>query len=68
MTYEVVINGNTHRVELTKGEKTWVCKVDDSMMEVDAAFTAVPGWGALRGSCSSGLQGSTGRPFPEWCR
>jgi biotin carboxyl carrier protein len=40
MTYEVVINGNTHRVELTKGEKTWVCKVDDSMMEVDAAFTA----------------------------
>ncbi len=40
MTYDVVINGTTHRVELTKGEKTWVCKVDDAMMEVDAAFTA----------------------------
>lgn len=40
MTYDVVINGNTHRVELAKGEKTWICKVDDSMMEVDAVFTA----------------------------
>jgi len=40
MIYDVIINGNTHRVELTKGEKTWLCKVDDTMMEVDAAFTA----------------------------
>ncbi len=40
MTYDVVINGNTHRVELTKNEHTWLCKVDDTMMEVDAAFTA----------------------------
>lgn len=40
MTYDVIINGNTHRVELTKGEKTWLCKVDNTMMEVDAAFTA----------------------------
>jgi biotin carboxyl carrier protein len=40
MTYDVVINGTTHRVELTKGDKTWICKVDDTMMEVDAAFTA----------------------------
>ncbi len=40
MTYDVVINGTTHRVELTKGDKTWTCKVGDTMMEVDAAFTA----------------------------
>ena len=40
MIYDVVINGSTHRVELTKREKTWLCKVDDTMMEVDAAFTA----------------------------
>lgn len=40
MTYDVIINGNTHRVELTKGEGTWLCKVDDTMMEIDAAFTA----------------------------
>ncbi|HEU5403627.1 MAG TPA: biotin/lipoyl-containing protein [Terriglobales bacterium] len=40
MIYDVVIDGTTHRVELTKGEKTWVCKVDDAMMEVDAEFTA----------------------------
>lgn len=40
MIYDVIINGTTHRVELTKGEKTWLCKVDDTMMEVDAVFTA----------------------------
>jgi biotin carboxyl carrier protein len=40
MTYDVVINGTTHRVELIRGEKTWICKVDDAMMEVDAALTA----------------------------
>ncbi len=40
MIYDVIIDGSTHRVELTKGENTWLCKVDDTMMEVDAAFTA----------------------------
>src|SRR5512146_3007677 len=40
MIYDVVIDGTTHRVELTKREKTWLCKVDDTMMEIDAAFTA----------------------------
>lgn len=40
MIYDVVIEGTTHRVELTMRESTWVCKVDDAMMEVDAAFTA----------------------------
>jgi biotin carboxyl carrier protein len=40
MTYDVVVDGKTHRLELTKGEKTWLCKVDDHMIEVDAALTA----------------------------
>ncbi len=40
MTYDVIINGTSHRVELTKQENCWVCKVDDTMMELDAAFTA----------------------------
>jgi biotin carboxyl carrier protein len=40
MIYDVVIDGTTHRVELTKRENTWLCKVDDTMMELDAAFTA----------------------------
>ena len=40
MTYDVVVDGKTHRLELTRGEKTWLCKVDDELMEVDAALTA----------------------------
>jgi len=40
MIYEVSINGTPHRVELLKGDKTWTCRVDESEMEVDAAFTA----------------------------
>jgi biotin carboxyl carrier protein len=40
MTYDVVVDGKTHRLELTRGEKTWLCKVDDEMIEVDAALTA----------------------------
>ena len=40
MTYEVVVDGKTHRLELTKREKTWMCKVDDQQIEVDAALTA----------------------------
>jgi biotin carboxyl carrier protein len=40
MIYDVIIDGTTHRVELTKRESRWLCKVDDAMMEVDAAFTA----------------------------
>ena len=40
MTYDVIINGQTHRVELNKGEKTWLCRVDDYEMELDAAITA----------------------------
>ena len=40
MTYDVVVDGKTHRLELTKGEKTWLCKVDGHPLEVDAAITA----------------------------
>jgi biotin carboxyl carrier protein len=40
MTYDVVVDGKTHQVELTRGEKTWLCKVDGQEMELDAALTA----------------------------
>jgi biotin carboxyl carrier protein len=40
MTYDVVVDGKTHRLELTKGEHTWLCKIDGQEMEVDAALTA----------------------------
>ena len=40
MTYDVVVDGKTHQVELTRGEKTWHCKVDGQEIEVDAALTA----------------------------
>jgi biotin carboxyl carrier protein len=40
MTYDVIVDGKTHRLELTRGEKTWLCKVDDQEIEVDAALTA----------------------------
>lgn len=40
MTYDVVVDGNTHRLELTRGESTWQCTIDGEPMEVDAALTA----------------------------
>jgi len=40
MTYDVVVDGKTHRLELTRGEQTWQCTVDGERMEVDAALTA----------------------------
>jgi biotin carboxyl carrier protein len=40
MTYDVIVDGKTHHVELTQGEKTWLCKVDGQEVEVDAALTA----------------------------
>jgi biotin carboxyl carrier protein len=40
MTYDVIVDGKTHQVELTRGEKLWSCKVDGQPMEVDAALTA----------------------------
>ncbi len=40
MTYDVVVDGKTHRVELTRGEQMWQCSIDGQAMEVDAALTA----------------------------
>jgi biotin carboxyl carrier protein len=40
MTYDVIVDGKTHRLELTRGENTWLCTVDDETIEVDAALTA----------------------------
>jgi biotin carboxyl carrier protein len=39
MTYDVVVDGKTHRVELDRGEQTWLCRIDGQEMEVDAALT-----------------------------
>ncbi len=39
MIYDIVVDGKTHRIELTRGEKTWLCKVDGQDLEVDAALT-----------------------------
>jgi biotin carboxyl carrier protein len=39
MTYDVVVDNKTHQVELTRGEKTWLCKVDGQEIEVDAELT-----------------------------
>ena len=40
MTYDVIVDGKTHRLELTRSENIWRCVVDDQMIEVDAALTA----------------------------
>jgi len=40
MTYDVVVDGKTHRLELSRGENTWQCLIDGEAMEVDAALTA----------------------------
>ena len=40
MTYDVVVDGKTHEVEIGRGDKTWLCKVDGQEVEVDAALTA----------------------------
>ncbi len=40
MTYDVVVDGKTHRLELTRGESIWHCTIDGEPMEVDAALTA----------------------------
>jgi len=40
MTYDIIVDGKTHHVEVTRGEKLWLCTVDGQEMEVDAALTA----------------------------
>jgi len=40
MTYDVVVDGKTHQLELTRGEKSWHCRIDGQGMDVDAELTA----------------------------
>ncbi len=40
MTYDIIVDGKTHQLELTHGEQTWLCKVDGQEIEVDAVLTA----------------------------
>src|ERR1019366_4990736 len=40
MTYDVVVDGKTQQVELRRGDKTWLCKVDGQEIEVAAALPA----------------------------
>ncbi|HSY12714.1 MAG TPA: biotin/lipoyl-containing protein [Verrucomicrobiae bacterium] len=40
MTYDVVVDDKTHQVELIRGEKSWLCKVDGQEVDVDAELTA----------------------------
>jgi biotin carboxyl carrier protein len=40
MTYDVVVDGKTHQLELTQGQTTWQCKIDGQQIDVDAALTA----------------------------
>jgi biotin carboxyl carrier protein len=44
MIYEVTIAGHTHRVELSRGESGWLCKLDGRAFPLDAIST---GEGAL---------------------
>jgi biotin carboxyl carrier protein len=39
MTYEVVVDGNTHKVELTRSENGFLCKLDGEPVNIDAATT-----------------------------
>jgi biotin carboxyl carrier protein len=40
MTYEVLIDGTQHKVELEQQGDRWLCRVDGQEITVDAAFTA----------------------------
>jgi biotin carboxyl carrier protein len=40
MTFNVIIADRTHRLELRKREGSWLAKLDEHEMEVDAALTA----------------------------
>ena len=40
MTFNVIIGDRTHRLELRKREGSWLAKLDQHEMEVDAALTA----------------------------
>ncbi|HXB20743.1 MAG TPA: biotin/lipoyl-containing protein [Candidatus Solibacter sp.] len=40
MIYEVTIAGNTHRVELNRGESGWLCKLNGREFPLDAVSTS----------------------------
>ena len=40
MTYDVVVDGKTHQLELTRGEGAWHCRIDGQEIDVDAELTA----------------------------
>jgi biotin carboxyl carrier protein len=40
MIYDVVVDGKTHQVELTRSDHAWLCKIDGHEMELDAVLTA----------------------------
>ncbi len=40
MTYDIVVDGKTHRLEVTRGEHTWHCTLDGELTEVDVVTTA----------------------------
>lgn len=46
MTYDVIVDGKHHRLELTQGdeltpgERIWLCRIDGKDISVDAALTA----------------------------
>ena len=48
MTYDVIIDGKNHRLELGRAEGVWSCRVDDREVEVDAVL-ARPDVLSLRG-------------------
>ena len=38
MTYEVLIDGKTHRLELTRADDGWACKLDGRAFQIDAVL------------------------------
>ena len=38
MTYEIAIDGKTHRLELSQIEGRWMCRLDNRDVEVDAVL------------------------------
>ncbi len=40
MIYDVVVDGKMHQLELSRGEKTWHCKVEGQEIDLDAVLTA----------------------------
>ncbi len=39
MTYEIVIDGKLHKLELNRGEHEWACRLDGEEVQVNAVLT-----------------------------